>query len=775
MPTGYDVRLVRYNLGGARAGALHEVSFDATQAWGDIPTVTIKFSEAVWQKLPSLVEVALEVFDTTLGTAGEWVEPDNSRFILTEDDKDEVDAAGIKAMTAVGYVHWFLGKLIVFDPADIGDLVDGKRQFEEATSGEIVKTMFDEGLAAGWGDDPGWEGPLDYDFTETVDSAGTPWPSQITIGYAPGLKAWQAIANLYDQRMLDFSTTGRTLHLWVPDRGVDRSTGAGAIRLKRGIAAMPIQRDLNDLITKLRVFGEGTARLALDNPAAFEGLGALFGSVQQGGVSQIETMTLLAQGELDRGAQIRRQVRVVLKGATLVYRPHLDFVLGDWLSAPLPEGREKVRVFEVVTMKKSSGAVEVALVLNDRFVDFLVRLARRTVGIVGGSSAGGSGAMPGTEDGRAPKAPTGLVIGSSGYWDVGGAPKSVIEGNWTPVTQAVDNVAIGIAGYETFGRQAVFGSEWASITGTPTAAVAWSGFDPTSEWEFKVRAQSENGVWGDFSDVETVTMAEPVEELEQPTAAILSSASRVVTVKWDGFFDTDPPTTAPAQFMQMLVKDSDAEEGTYETIGALLDGQQVFNGFPNGTVRWFILVPVDRLGREGPASEPRSVEVTGVTSADILSASINPEHVVTSEAMWTKVLGAHKIRADEADIGSLTTAIIQAGASQILTLTAAQAINLIVTQLAPVQSQGNANAASLAIIGQFFQFLTSGLRVSAPGSPFAVNLDNDSLDFMEGGIVRAFLSAGEWNAEKIATSGLRVGNGVVTWDDTDGLTIQAAG
>lgn len=739
MPTGYDVRLVRYAVGGARQGALHETSFDATQAWGDIPTLSITFSEAVWSELPSLVEIALEVFDSTIAPAGEWVEPDNSRFILTNDDKDEKDLAGIKKMTATGYLQWFLSKLIVFDPPSLDDLVEGKRYFETATPGEIVKTMFDEGLAEGWGDDPAWDGPLDYDFTASLDSAGTPWPSEITIGYAPGFGAWPAIANLYDQRMLDFSTTERTLHLWVPDHGVDRSVGASAVKLKRGITSLPVQRDMNDLITKLRVFGEGSARLSLDNPAAFEGLGALFGSVLQGGVSQVDTMTLLAQAELDKGSEIRRQVKAVLAGGALVHRPHLDFALGDWLSVPLSTGPEKMRVFEVVTMKKATGEIEVALVLNDRFLDMIVRLARRTVGIVGGSSAGGSGGIPVTEDTRLPKAPTGLVVDSTGYWEQDGSPKSALEANWTPVTQAVDDVAIGIAQYEMSARIDDGATPPSVSVFSETAFASHSPFSPGTSWLVKVRAQSVSGYWGAWSTEEPVTMAVPIVDLEQPAAPIVASSNSVVVVATSGLFATDPPTSAPASFREFRIERSAAEAGPYTAVGVLTRDQdsRMFADMAIGDTWWFHLIAVDRLGRDSVASDPASVLVVGIDGADLLVNSLHGNRISVGTLSVDRV---EPNFGNELEIDGNVTII----ATQ-------DAIDTVASDVTSVAGDVAVVSDDLATMQTYYTFGPDGAVITSPGSDFSQRIASDRTEMRQGAQVISYWEAGQMVVPRLVT------------------------
>jgi hypothetical protein len=744
VPTGFDVRLVRYAVGGARQGALHETSFDATQAWGDIPTLSITFSEAVWSQLPSLVEIALEVFDSTISPAGGWVEPDNSRFILTNDDVDQKDVAGIKKMTATGYLQWFLSKLIVFDPADLDDLVEGKRYFETANPGEIVKTMFDEGLAEGWGDDPAWDAPLDYDFTNALDSGGTPWPSDITIGYSPGFQVWPAIANLYDQRMLDFSTTGRTLHLWVPDHGVDRSVGASAVRLKRGITSLPVSRDLNDLITKLRVFGEGGARLSLDNPGAFEGLGALFGAVLQGGVSQVDTMTLLAQAELDKGSEIRRQVKAVLAGAALVHRPHLDFALGDWLSVPLATGSEKMRVFEIVTMKKATGEVEVALVLNDRFLDMLVRLARRTVGIVGGSSAGGSGGIPATDDTRLPKAPTGLVVGSTGYWEEDGSPKSVVEANWTPVTQAVDDVAIGIAQYEMSGRIDDGSTPPSVSVFSEIAFASQSHFSPGVPWLFKVRAQSTSGYWGEWSAEEGVTTAVPDVALDAPASPILATRNSVVVVATSGLFDTDPPTSAPSSFREFRIERASDEAGPYTAVGVLTRDQdsRVFADMEIGDTWWFRFVAVDRLGRDSDPSDPESITVVGVNGADLIVNTLHGNKLIAGTVTVDRL---------EAGAGGLLDI-----SGNVVTIAATAALAAVADDVETVAGDVSDIDSNLAEMQTFYTFGPDGAVITSPGSDFSQRIAADRTEMRQGATVISYWEAGQMVVPRLVTASVQL-------------------
>ncbi|MCU1441142.1 MAG: hypothetical protein JWP85_2139 [Rhodoglobus sp.] len=726
MLTGFDLRLRRYVAAGDRADVLATQDLEITLPIDDPSTVRCSVSTAVYGELPDIVEAAVEFWN---GSA--WVEFLGGRMLLKGDDDDARDVAGIHSLVGIELWSWLMRKAIVEDPPDLDDLVDGHRPFNSATPGAIVKTVIDEEQALGWAP------YLSYDFTATHDSDGVPWASELTIAYQPGTTLLTIVSNLLAQGVVEKVTEGRTLHLYNPEHGVDLSTGGAPVRVGHESDTMPVKRSIDDLITDVALFGEGDFRLAVNNPSAVATLGRLVAAIQQGGVSDPGTGTLLAQAELDKGESIREQVTATEFAAVAAALPGIDYQVGDKVQAWFRGEWAPLRVAELVLAKDQSGVVAVSPVLNDRFLDLLAKLAKRTIGIVGGALAGGTGAMPSSEDRRRPKAPVGLVVASEGYWSEG-VPLSQVAAEWSPVTQGENDVAIDITLYELWGRPDDGATEANVITASDTAFAAWSPFEPGTDWLLKVRAQSKDGVWGEFSAEEPVTMAQPDFELEAPTPPLLLTSNGAVQDIWDGLFDTDPPSAPPANFRQIDVEYDPSEDGEYSIVGTLFTAEARLNlTLQTGSTWWFRHVAVDRLGRRSAPSTPTMVVVEGIDGGDILVDSLEGNRV---------------------KVGTLTVDRLEPNIGELIVLDGNVRIIGLGSDIDGVATDLTDTNAALAEQRQHYDWDAVEMRISQPGSDKTLALDNDSIQFRDGLSVVMELTNGIATIPRVVVDELIIGD-----------------
>ncbi len=625
----------------------------------------------------------------------------------------------------VALIPWKLSKAIVEQPEDVTDLVQGHRPFNSATPGAIMATIFDEEQALGWAPE------LSYDFTATHDSDGVPWASVLTIAYTPGTTAAVVLDNLIAQGVCESANEGRTMRLFNPDHGADLSIGDDPVRVGGSATSMPVKRSINELLTDVVLFGEDGISLAVNNPAAVTGLGALRAAISQGGVSDPGTMALLAQARLVKGESIKTQISAKEAAETAAALPWIDYLPGDWVEALYRGEWPRLRIAELVVQKDLAGTITITPILNDRFLDLLSRLAKRTAGIVGGALAGGTGAIPNNgEDRRKPKVPEGLVVESNGYWSDGGVPLSQIGAAWTAVTQGENDVAIGVALYELWGRVDNGADESGVLTSSVTNAASWSPFTPGEDWLIKVRAQSANGVWGEFSDEVAVTMERPTFTLEKPTAPQVSSYDGVVEVVWPGTFDTDPPTFPPQHFAQINVEMSPDQFGDdYALVGTLFAGSERTSliGLGNGSVWWFRFVAIDRLGRPSEPSDATSVVVLGIDGAHLIVNSVT---------------------SDSIDVGAIMARHIGADVSGAIDLTATQGFSVVIGQITAVADGLSGTAGELADLRQRYDFTPTALVIRQPGSTVRVELDNDSMGIYDGATQLLELAGGTVTADQ---------------------------
>lgn len=728
-PAIFDLRVRRHEPSGGPLEPIATLDIQATVPYGDLAALRATVTLETVGTLPAVVEAALEYWD-----GSGWVEPRDARFLIKDQTGNERDPANTRALIGTSLWDWLLRKLIVRE-GDIA-LADGKRPFNSATAGAIMQTILDEGQARGWGPF------LDYTFTSTHDSAGVPWAQQISIAYQPGRATGLIVLqNLIDQGMVERVTVGRTLNLYNPGHGAHRDEGPAPVRLAAAADSMPVKRTLDDLVTDLTFYGEDGFVLEVENSGAYAGLGRLETAVVQGGVSDEGTATLLGQAELTKGKQVREEITASEVAAAAEFLPWIDYQIGDWVQGRRGSGEwEALRVQEVTLTKNAEGTVTVSPTLNDRFLDLLARMAKRTIGILGGATAGGSGSVPNTgEDNRQPKAPVNVSAASSGYWDSNGVMQSQLQLAWDPVTEALNDVAIAVRGYEVWGRKDDGESPWQAITTSDTAGATASPFEPLTEWLFKVRAQSHNGVWGPFSDEEPVTMGVGDPALDQPTAPLLTSAGGVVVVTWDGRFDTDPPSTAPVQFMQMDIEMAGAEAGPYELVGTLTTGRerQAFTGLIVGSTPWFRFVAVDRRGRRTTPSEAAGIEVVGIDGVQIIGGTIYGDRLVA---------------------GSVEVTALVATAGQDLNLESNASIVLIAGQVEEAVETADGAAAGLADMRLYVQITEEEVAITRPGSPSAFALSNERIEARQSGIVVSYWEAGQLNVPKLVTPSAQIGN-----------------
>ena len=756
MRTQFDVRARLYTVGGAAGRVLPTLDLGGSIPFDSIGTLRCSVSRRTFGTLDAVLETALEYWDPDAGAAGEWIEPLNGRFLIRDQGNDERDRSDTVTLQGATMWDWLARKALV----DTGDfeLVDGHRPFNSSTGGAILKTLIDEAQTRGWGP------ALDYDFTATTDSDGEPWALELSIAYQPGRTTLlMVLDNLVEQGVVERAVEGRTLHLYNPGHGVDRSEGAGRVRVGSSATQMPIRRNIDDLVTDVAFFGESGFRLDLENTGAYSGLGRLEAAIVQGGVNDEGTATLLGEPTMLAGRAAREQVAATEYTARALALPWKHYQGGDWVSGRRGSGEfEKLRVRAIVFTKTVGNEITVSPTLNDRFEDVLARLAKRTSGILGGAVAGGTGAVPNdSEDNRKPKAPTDLLVVSSGYWDPDGASKSQVSFDWADVTEGENDVAIDVAQYEVSGRLDD-GATPPSFTllSVPSSATA-SPFEPGTAWLFKVRAQSVNGIWGEWSDEAPVTMTDADPLLEKPVAPIVTSANRVVIVATTGLFDTDPPTTAPAWFREFSIRRSPNIGGPYVPVGTLnrdVDAR-VFNDMATGDGWYWILVPIDRLENEGPASDPTFVEVVGINGADIIFGS------------------AH---GDILEIGSLKVNRVEPGFGAALELdgnvtivSQQEAIDAVESDVATVAGDLAATDSNLATMQTYYTFGPSGAIITSPGSDYSQRIASDRTEMRQGTQVVSYWEAGQMVVPRLVTETVKLGNHQWEKAGTAGSVIRA--
>lgn len=143
-------------------------------------------------------------------------------------------------------------------------------------------------------------------------------------------------------------------------------------------------------------------------------------------------------------------------------------------------------------------------------------------------------------------------------------------------------------------------SEWVSWGRVDSVTMSKDGLEPGVEYAIQVRAVSENGVLGDWSDEIALTVERDVTPPPQPAAPVGVSSMGVITLSWNGL--AVDGSGMGADFVRCRVY----REGVAPAIDIMTNRDTpasiIVTNLPLGSQQRFRLEPVDRSGNVGVAS-----------------------------------------------------------------------------------------------------------------------------------------------------------------------------
>lgn len=233
------------------------------------------------------------------------------------------------------------------------------------TAGQIVRQLLMEAQArdqlTAWS----------VDFTDTVDSDGTPWEPipefQVEVG--DGLES--VLEQLHEQGWVDFAAApaAPVLRLWVHEgqgqvaRSAEFVRGVNIVDGDHGQA----QPAVNRLLVRY-----GAGMFVLDDTASQTALGMILEGFLTLDTADETEARRLAQRALDQasGQELAMAFGISPRGDT-PDRPYADFSLGDTVLAPdADDVSTRVRVLSItVSVDDESGEADLALELNRRTID----------------------------------------------------------------------------------------------------------------------------------------------------------------------------------------------------------------------------------------------------------------------------------------------------------------------------------------------------------------------------------------------------------------------
>lgn len=382
------------------------------------------------------------------------VEMDDARYRLQSVQGDEIKDDSLVTVNGASMLNRFK-KAIVY--SGDGSLTVAKSQtFLNATPGGILKALFDQNAARGVGtvcDE------ITYaSFSNTLDSAGNAWAlSYGSIAYEVGVNYLDIIRNMVDNGMIEVKMVGRDVRVYnAGGLGIDRTVISEPVVLQKGVdfSEAPITKTQEQIAGVALIQGDQEILRQEIDLSVVAAWGRDETYISQGGIADSTTLGIVAQGELERINGVRAErTRKIELGASK-FTPYTDYRVSDYIFNNSGPGLERLRIRQLVLGANQDGLISASIVLNDKFLEREIAIARKVSGILGGANAGGSVAIPTpspSEDTTVPNAPATLTATSYVYVN-GIIDKTVTAAalSWPAVVQNTNGSTISdLSHYET--------------------------------------------------------------------------------------------------------------------------------------------------------------------------------------------------------------------------------------------------------------------------------------------------------------------------------------
>jgi predicted chitinase len=389
-----------------------------------------------------------------VGVFQDGVEMDDARYTVMTAEEDELDETGMVSYTGLSLLDR-LKKALVYS-ADGSTTAGVDQTFLSVTPGQILKTLFDQNFARGTGR---VMRQITYaSFSNTTDSNGAAWAFTIPgpITYTVGVNYLEVVRNLVNNGTIEVRMVGRDLRVYNPGTmGTDRTAISEPVVLREGRELKEAPR------TKTREAIAAVALISGDNNILRQetdsSVAAAWGEdetfISQGGISDSTTLGILAAQEIERSSEIRIEYTHSVVPAASPYVPYADYRVSDYIYTVRGAIMDRLRIRQLVLDFSPVEATAVSLVLNDKFLERDIVIARRVDGILGGATATGSVAVP-TEpaetDNTTPNSPASLGVTSNIYVADNGQAVAQAALSWPAPTQNTDSSTLAdLDHYET--------------------------------------------------------------------------------------------------------------------------------------------------------------------------------------------------------------------------------------------------------------------------------------------------------------------------------------
>jgi hypothetical protein len=569
--------------------------------------------------------------------------------VPVEDGRWMLRNKGWNAGTYNGTTNW-TGKSLLWDRLGKTKVWDDKRYLYDArTPGYILNDLFATAQARG-----ALGAAFTWTFNQSVDSLGNAWPTVCSFEYKTGAKYDDIVGNLIDRDDIEIGLLGNEIRAYVSGkRGVTRPA---LLVVGEDVTDAPQQGTTEGLASDVIVIGDEGVVVKRSNPATSTVWGREEEAVSQGGTQDIGTLSIFGDVELSNGdgERIQRTYNMVIH-QDKAYLPLRDYRIHDWITVEHGQGTSMALRVKQITFKADANGWSGALVLNDRFLESELRLAKKVAGILGGATIVGSSAPAPDDvpDTGIPNAPTGLVLNFETYTDASGFTKAVLVAGWNPVVGNTDgSFANDIAEYRFVWKYSDWDDNHAQVVVATGSQVAISPIDINRDITAYVYVVDNAGNQSAKSAVVTASTGTDTTPPPQLSEPVMSSHLRTITINWDGtaFGGVElPPDFKHAEVWLSDISDVPETNlvGTLNSAGDLVVIATMYELFAQVYAKF---IPVDIHGNRGPASTIGDVTVQGIVGGDI------EENSVTAN-----LIAAGAVNAGHISAGALDTARLSLG------------------------------------------------------------------------------------------------------------------
>ncbi len=582
------------------------------------------------------------------------------RGIIMESSGDDVEDGAVWTFTGP-LLNFLMSEIVVFPQAGAEKL---ELIISAATAGKVIRTIVQQAQARGA------LAGLTLGFSDSVDSNGLPWVSNVTTKFSPGITGKSVLDTLVSLGLCEWEiTTDRVLKAYAPGTfGIDRTVGSDPVVLRRGrqVPEAPRKHTVRNSPTSILAAGAEGIYQSANDPAALSRRGRrVEGFASANNIEDSSAVYGFAQTALNASSSGVMELTQGVEFTPGDPRPGASYNVGDWVFADTQNTLERLRIKQwTITFDRdgASGTVSLGDLISER----AATLAKRIEALSNGSATVGTSTS--TEDTGVPQAPAGLTIGSVGYTGPTGDALSTVTVGWSAVTTNTNGTpATDISGYNVEFRynSGTLQSPW--TTAGTTQSTQYSFGDVTSGQNIEARVQAvdrSNNVsaWTVTGSHTTATTSDPP---AIPSNPVVDNFLGVIRITWDGLTSTGTDFARNFDYVEVHVSTSAAfvPDGT-TLVGTLnAKGSHVYTSDNYGVTYYARLVAVNTANLKSTPSGTGSAAPERVVGLDIFDGAIGTAKLADAAITTAKI---NDLAVNNAKIGDVSVGKITAG-----TLTAA--------------------------------------------------------------------------------------------------------